>query len=332
MPGASATPSARLERLEIVGGMVLYAFCSVGMMVFNKLAITALPLACTLVGIQMAFAVVMMLCAFPSLHFGSLWDVLRWSCVAPFFTGMLLTSIVALEHAPMSMVVVFRVLSPFFSLLIERFLPNPHRISALLVVSMGIMVAGAGVYSAGLPVDNLFSGLPWIIFNMLLAVADRLVQRSMLAQDQAPVDISLSGVTLLNNLWGCMFMLIAAVVLGELQELPVLLKSLGSEHVIWILCSCFVGTCISFTGIFVQKRISATSFLVLINVNKFGIIFLEAFVMGTKTLSTSQIFGGSVAISGGVLYGQARRAIEESAKGETQPLLDKSEKVEKSKS
>ena len=188
------------------------------------------------------------------------------------------------------------------------------------------------MYSAGLPVDNLFSGLPWIIFNMLLAVADRLVQRSMLAQDQAPVDISLSGVTLLNNLWGCMLMLIAAVVLGELQELPVLLTSLGSEHVIWILCSCFVGTCISFTGIFVQKRISATSFLVLINVNKFGIIFLEAFVMGTKTLSTSQIFGDSVAISGGVLYGQARKAIEESAKGETQPLLGKSEKVEKSKS
>merc|ERR1712107_561818 len=40
-------------------------------------------------------------------------------------------------------------------------------------------------------------------------------------------------------------MLIAAVVLGELQELPVLLKSLCSEHAIWILCSCFVGTCIS---------------------------------------------------------------------------------------
>ena len=217
-------------------------------------------------------------------------------------------SIVALEHAPMNMVVVFHVLSPFFSLVIERFLSNPHRISALLVVSMGIVVAGAGVYSAGLLVDNLFSGLPWIIFNMLLAVADRLVQRSMLAQDQASIDISLSGVTLLNNLWGCMFMLIAAVVLGELHELPVVLKSLGSEHVIWILCSCFVGTCISLTGDFVQKRISATSFLVVINVNKFGVISLKAFVMGSKTLSTSQIFGVSVAISGGVLYGQTHQA------------------------
>ena len=208
----------------------------------------------------------------------------------------------------MSMVVVFRVLAPFFSLVITRFLPNPHRITTLLVVSMGIMVAGAGVYSAGLLVDNLFSGLPWIIFNMLLAVADRLVQRSMLAQDQAPVDISLSGVTLLNNLWGCMFLLFAAVVLEKLQELPVLLKSLGSEHVIWILCSCFVGTCISFTGIFVQKRISATSFMVLINVNKFGVISLKAFVMRTKTLSTSQIFGVSVAISGSVRYGQTHQA------------------------
>ena len=81
------------------------------------------------------------------------------------------TSIVALEQ-PMSMIVVFRVLSPFFSLVIERILPKPHRISALLVVSMGIMMAGAAVYSAGLPVGRFFSGLPWIIFNMLLAVAD----------------------------------------------------------------------------------------------------------------------------------------------------------------
>ena len=111
------------------------------------------------------------------------------------------TSFVAFEHAPMCMVVAFRVLSPSFSLVIERFLPHPHRISALLVDSMGIMVAGAGGYSAGLLVDNPFSGLPWIIFNMLLAVADRLVQHSTLAQDQAPVDISLSGVTLLNKLW-----------------------------------------------------------------------------------------------------------------------------------
>ena len=218
------------------------------------------------------------------------------------------TSIVALEHAPMCMVVAFRVLSPCFSLVIERFLPHPHRISALLVDSMGIMVAGAGGYSAGLLVDNPFSGLPWIIFNMLLAVADRLVQRSTLAQDQAPVDISLSGVTLLNKLWGCMFLLIAAVVLGEWQELPVLLKPPGSEHVRWFLCSCFVGMCISFTGIFVLKRISATRSLVLINVNKFGIIFLEALVMGTKSLSTSQIFDVSVAISGGVLSGQAHHS------------------------
>ena len=140
------------------------------------------------------------------------------------------TSIVALKHAPMCMVVAFRVLSPCFSLVIERFLPHPHRIGVLLVDSISILVAGAGGYSAGLLVDNSFSGLEWIIFNMLLAVADRLVQHSTLAQDQAPVDNSLSGFTLLNKLWGCMFLSIAAVVLGEWQELPVLLKTLGSEH------------------------------------------------------------------------------------------------------
>ena len=43
----------------------------------------------------------------------------------------------------------------------------------------------------------------------------------------------------------------------------------------WILCSCVVGTSLSFTAVNVQAHIAATTFLVLVNINKFGIFFGE---------------------------------------------------------
>jgi hypothetical protein len=88
-----------IDSQETYLAATIWVFCSVGMMVFNKLAIKALPLPCTLVALQMAFAALAMLVAcWRSLHIGSARDVLRWSLVVPFFTGMLLTSILAYWH------------------------------------------------------------------------------------------------------------------------------------------------------------------------------------------------------------------------------------------
>merc|ERR1719469_1754518 len=63
--------------------------CSVGMMVFNKLAVTAFPLECTLVAAQMAFtALSMVTVCWGSIHIGSFKDMMRWCMVVPFFTGI----------------------------------------------------------------------------------------------------------------------------------------------------------------------------------------------------------------------------------------------------
>ena len=45
-----------------------------------------------LTALQMAFTVLVLVAAWPTLHVGSLHDALRWSLVAPCFAGMLLTS------------------------------------------------------------------------------------------------------------------------------------------------------------------------------------------------------------------------------------------------
>ena len=75
-----------------------------------------------------------------------------------------------------------------------------------------------------------------------------------------------------------------------------------------------MGTAISFSGLSVQKHISATSFLVLVNFNKFGIVFVEAFLMGSRPLPLLCLCGASTAVVGGALYAGAQTAADEVVK------------------
>lgn len=301
------------EPLQATTGIACWMICSVGMMVFNKMAIAEFPLECALVAMQMGFSVLVMLVfCWRSLHIGSWRDVMRWSVVVPFYTGMLLTSILALKNAPMTLVVTFRVMSPLLSLFIERFYPNPIRVSTSMMASIVVMVLGTCLYASKMPRDN-WTGAEWVILNMFLAVGDRLLQRLMLAQDQQPVDISKTGVTLLNNLEGMVPLLFVAWLKGEFHQVPLALTHLSATGWCWVLASCAVGAGISYCGIWAQSMISATSFLVLVNANKFVIIFLEVTVLRAKTLHALQVIGAIVSIFAGVWYGAARAGLEQQA-------------------
>jgi len=302
------------DNAETVTGVSCWIVCSVGMMMFNKLAIKAFPVECTLVALQMLFcSLIMLVCCWRSLHIGSFRDVARWSMVVPFFTGMLLSSILALKYAPMTLVVTFRVLSPLMSLVMERFYPNPTPINMATLATIGVMVAGTGMYAAGMPKSH-WSGVGWVFLNIFFAVGDRLLQRLFLAKDQSPVDISKTGVTLLNNIEGMVPLLIVAWIKNEFHEIGPAFSALDTMGIIWVVASCVVGVGISYCGIWAQSMISATSFLVLVNANKFVIIFVEAFAMHSKVLKPIQIVGAVITILGGVLYGKAREALEESQK------------------
>jgi len=290
--------------LQVFVALPLFMCFSMGMMLCNKIAIDAFPFECTLLGSQMIFTVFCMLAVWPTLHFGSVWDVLRWLRVVPFFGSMLLTGLVALKHAPMSLVVTARVLSPLMSLVAEAFFPNPVRVNVWMVGATVVMLGGAVLYTAETPASDL-SGIPWIVVNLALGVGDRLMHRLMLGADQHPVDISLTGTTLINNLAGAILIMGLAFVKGEFSELPAAWALLDTPSVMWILSTGVVGCGISFVGMWTQKLVSATSFIVLQNVNKFAIIFVEAYCMGSRTLSALQMVGALTALSGGVLYSQA---------------------------
>ena len=134
-------------------------------------------------------AVAVMVFLFPTLHFGSVFpqrgEVDEGGTI---FTGVLLTSNIALKCAPMAMVVVFRVLLLFLSMEVESGLPVPPRITRAQLLPVTIMVSGNILYASGAHTEHLLDGVAWIVLNMLLAVGDRVVQRSMLAADQHPMD------------------------------------------------------------------------------------------------------------------------------------------------
>lgn len=308
-------------QIELTVGICSWTFCSVGMMVFNKLAVVAFPMECTLVALQMLFAVIIM-CTFcwSSLHIGSAKDCFRWCMVVPFYSGMLLTSILSLKYCSMTLVITFRAAAPVAALAIERFYPNPLSISFEILLSIAAMIAGMLMYISVMPFADLH-GLFWVALNSFFATGDRLLQRLMLAHDQSPVDISKTGATLLNNLIGLVPLAAVAIITGEPYEAPESLHELSARGAFFVIASCIVGVGISFTGIWVQSLISATTFLVLVNGSKFFVIIVEV-MMGGKTLQAVQIGGCIVTIVASVLYGLARQRLEFESICETQRLSE----------
>eukprot|EP00933_Yihiella_yeosuensis_P019428 TRINITY_DN1575_c1_g2_i6.p1 TRINITY_DN1575_c1_g2~~TRINITY_DN1575_c1_g2_i6.p1 ORF type:complete len:329 (+),score=65.13 TRINITY_DN1575_c1_g2_i6:74-1060(+) len=328
MPGIMQASQASI-------GIGSWCLCSIGMMVFNKLAIQNLQLECTLVMLQMAFTCLFLgIFTFRSMHIGSFGDVLRWAIVVPFFSGMLLTSILALKNAPMSLVVVFRGLSPIFGLMIERFYPDPLQVNADMMFSLLLMITG-GIFYASQLESSAMTGIGWVLLNNFFAVGDRLLQRLMLAKDQCPVDMSKTAITFISNLLGLLPILVAMIMTQEFREAPAALKQLDSMGIVWVSASCFVGVGISYTGVWCQSLISATSFMVLINANKFVIIFIEAFIMKSKSINHIQILGACMTITAGLLYSYGRDRMEklskldeeEAAEEEKVPILDSAKKV-----
>jgi len=319
---ASAT-----EQHEIFTGVGCWMVCSVGMMVFNKLAVTEFPLECTLVAAQMLFtALAISTVCWSSIHIGSTRDMLRWCMVVPFFCGMLLTSMFALSNASMTTVVTFRAISPLIALSIERFYPNPLKVTPAIIACIMAMIGGAIIYAHEMDISDR-SAIGWLALNNFFAIGDRLLQRLMLAKDQDPVDISKTGVTLLNNSLAMLPLAVVAYFTGEFRDLGQAVSTMDHMGFFWVGMSCVVSVGISYCGIWAQSLISATSFLVLVNASKFFIIFLETFVMGTKSMTPVQILGATIAVMAAAAYGQARSQAEASTKAdETTPIVDKNAK------
>lgn len=282
-----------LDTGETILSIGIFVFCSISMMVTNKLAITAFPYESTLTALQMAFAVLLLLCfAFRSIHIGSLKDVLRWSMVAPFFAGMLLTNMLALKHCTLTLVIVCKTMSPIFTLMAESFYANVQ-VNLQMVASLLIMLLGAVLYTRELKVEHLV-GVRWLTVNVSFSVLTRLLQRRLLADNR--IDISKSGFSLISNALGILPLILTAYLTGELEAdaAPQKLTSLSNLEMCFIIVSCVVGLGINYTT--------------------FVVILIEAFFLHRQTSdhrpSATQLAGAMVTVLGGIALAAPQRDVK----------------------
>merc|ERR1712007_92886 len=127
----------------------------------------------------------------------------------------------------------------------------------------------------------------------------------------------MGGLLFLNNCLGAIFLIILAIAMGEERKLGDALASLSWRGCFSALLSCIVGICIGYAGIATHALISATSFMVLTNVNKLAVIAFGIFVMGDVSTVRSTT-GCFIAVLGGVWYAKSAAPSETETKVKSQ--------------
>lgn len=297
----------------LIFAVVFFMICSSGMLLVNKAVMNIWDLPITVTIIQMAFCAATVGCSnicFPgTVKVGKWADARRWALWVPFlFALMLASSMLALSYCSTGAVVVTRNIAPLISLPIEAMTGEKVAVDVWTVLALVYTLGGVYLYMVN---DVQFSliGFLCIIFNMASAVAERLVQRRLLAFD--PVDCSKMALVVINNtvaiLPVALFLLPATKEYNSWEQLGTNSPEVdgGFLPYVWLVLSCVAGIAIGYAGINAQMYLTATSFMVLGNVNKFIVIGVGIAVMG-ESASWQAIVGCTIAITGGLAYAVAR--------------------------
>ena len=104
-------------------------------------------------------------------------------------------------------------------------------------------------------------------------------------------------------------------IVGEHQSWVKSFGHYGVGDVVLLLLSCVVGTVISWAGLNAQMYISATTMLVVTNLNKFVVIAFGILFLG-ESRTWQAVLGCCAALGGGVWYAQERAALNRKKKEE----------------
>ena len=294
------------SNVGLILACIFYMACSAGMMIVNKMALRAIGLPITVVMIQMAFTV-LFLCATPcTLHFGTIRDVIRWGTTVPLlFTLMLASSMLALDYASMGAIVVIRNIAPLVTMTVEGFFGEVTRINCGTVTSLLYIITGVALYVS---TDIAFSriGMGYMLLNMVASVLERIIQRKLIAI--TPIDVSKTGMMLINNAVSLVLMVPLLFWFGE-QDKWYRLRQLDKTGWALLVGSCVNAVAISWAGINAQSYVTATTFMVLTNVNKFVVIGFGMFVLNESRTWQAYV-GCLIALSGGLWYARVQSQLK----------------------
>jgi len=314
---ASTEVVGRYGKTVVACGM--FMACSASMMLVNKQVVKVYRSPVTILDMQLAFTVLVLATVFAwTLHFGSKRDVWRWVSVVPLlYAGMLTTSMIAQLYASVGLQVVIRNLGPLVTLPIERVFNEPIVADMYTWASLVFILCGIILYMwqslRSQQGHELAAGVVLMLLNLVVAMFERLYQRKLIAVE--PVDVSKTGMLLLNNLGAILpvTLLLAVPGLNESEAWRTNWPKATMIDYALLVVSGICGIAIGWTAINAQQYVTATTMLVITNLNKIVVVAIGIVFMGDPH-SPVALLGVAMALGGGVWYALARQNVANRAK------------------
>jgi len=292
---------SHFSHTELISSICSWIAASICTNLLNKEAASSFSAMCLLVIIQMWIAnVVVILVRFNDLQLPSARDFVRWLPVSFLVSGMLGTSIFALEGTTVSTVNIIRNVLPILTFSLEKiFFNSPRQVKAGHILSMVLTLFGTTLYG----ISN-FSVTTWslvmILLGTLLTVVDKLLQRHLLMSPDFKQPLAVCMI--MNNTFGMLPLLLVALMTGESKVWPRLLEVSPWSTWLTLVGSGLSGCCLGFYGLAVSRLITAASVLMLQNMSKVLVILLSVLLLGDD-LSGLSALGCVLSMVGSAWYG-----------------------------
>jgi len=261
----------------------MFASSSVGMSFLNKLILGIWNAPFTLLLLQMLIADVILIAWFGFRRIAhELWDkrdnVWRWAVLTIPITGMLASSLLALQAGTLNALIVVRGASPLLTFFCEKiFIPSSApKTTAELISSLTLIAIGMTAYVSGDSFNTMPKGLFWICVNILCTAVARILERKMLVDDS--MTLSFEAMNMVNNTAGLLPVLGLMLFCKEYQIVTPLISP-ATPPLKLALCGSVVlsgalGLLLGWYGIALQRQLAATSMLVLQVASRLATVFV----------------------------------------------------------
>lgn len=272
--------------------LLFYTACACTMMPLNKVVMlhlyrTPFSAVCG----QMLGAALLLLFV-PHTYCTSWPEVRRLLVLPPIFTMMLATSMLSLRYASLGAIMAIRNTAPLLALPAEYLCIEPQRVNAQTVASLLCVVCGC----IGYVYHDLHStplGVALAVTNTVFSVVDRLLQRHLLVT----TDVSRCSLLFVNNASGG---LLLALLATAVHERPPWAFATPEAYLPWT-TSVVVGLLLGYSGTLAQSVVSATTHLVVTNINRILVLAVGSYILHEAPTWQSLVAGG-VSLVGTVWY------------------------------
>eukprot|EP00469_Lotharella_globosa_P011665 CAMPEP_0167787266 /NCGR_PEP_ID=MMETSP0111_2-20121227/9307_1 /TAXON_ID=91324 /ORGANISM="Lotharella globosa, Strain CCCM811" /LENGTH=391 /DNA_ID=CAMNT_0007678849 /DNA_START=407 /DNA_END=1582 /DNA_ORIENTATION=+ len=300
-----------MERLDTVVTLIGYMATSTTMSIANKMALSVIGTPLILVAIQSLAVLLLLIPAYKTISLGSSRDRLRWLPVSVLFIAMLVTSMISYNYCSLGTLVIIHMGAPIVAFLVETavsstFQGSLHTFASLAVIAVGVVTYAIFQKTVG---TNEFFGVIAAVANMGIGTTEHVAQRILLVETKG-FGMSDTGIMLYNSVVSCIGAFLLSFPFGEMDTLTSRIAQSPIEPIgyAYIAISCLCAPCIGYMAIRAQRRISATSFLVVTNLDKIVVVTFGILVLG-ESYEPLAAAGAAVAVLGGLYFSWARHRL-----------------------